>query len=117
MDKSKIRNEISVISESHGVYVFDFINLLVKDLFESENKEYSFIKSESWHNLNLEAYDLWAVSDNGDYFWWNGSQTVVMNPRSSKFISLPSTPRSLIKAISKGYDCCMLPEGLGNQNA
>lgn len=107
MDLMKLQNELGFIIEEYGAYPYEFFNILQNsenkylDL-ETQNELWSDLKSEEWHDLNLRQYLLWAISDNGDLLWWNGKQTVAMNPRSMEFMSLPVHPQQFIKLIGMG---------------
>jgi hypothetical protein len=60
---------------------------------------------------------LWSISDNGDLLWWNGSQTVAVNPRSSEFMSLSVSPKQFRKLVGMGKVTGMFPESLWAKNA
>ena len=122
MDISVITKELDSLIEDQGVYPYKFFNILREcensnlDI-EAQNKVWEDLKQESWHSLNLKSYMLWSISDNGDLLWWNGSQTVAMNPRSSEFMSLSVSPKQFIKLVGMGKVTGIFPESLWAKNA
>ncbi|WP_154662548.1 hypothetical protein [Solimonas flava] len=80
--------------------------------FEKQNERWAFVKSESWHSLNMAAYSLWAISDNGDLLWWNGEQTVAMRPRDYEFISRAVAPSQFIRLLVSGVEHSFFPKDL-----
>lgn len=42
---------------------------------------------------------LWSISDNGDLLWWNGEQTIAMNPRDGTYLSEPVSQRGFIRLV------------------
>jgi hypothetical protein len=68
----------------------------------AQNQRWDFIRSETWHSLDLSTYLVWAISDNGDLLWWNGDRTIAMDPRSTTFISEPVDPRQFIRLAGMG---------------
>ena len=80
--------------------------------FRNKNIEWAFVKSESWHNLDLADYQLWAISDNGDLLWWNGEQTVAMRPRDQEFISTPARPSQFVRLLASGRAYSYFPKEL-----
>ena len=122
MDASVLSEELTSLIEEFGAYPYQFFNILtvsenVNLDLEIQNRQWSDLKHESWHSLNLTDYDLWSISDNGDLLWWNGKQTVAMNPRDSEFMSLPFGPKQFIKLIGKGKVTGIFPNDLWGENA
>ncbi|MES9970207.1 MAG: hypothetical protein ABW092_09250 [Candidatus Thiodiazotropha sp.] len=122
MNKEQTQRELSKLIDEYGNYPYNFFNILQNSNnpnidFETQNKEWQLVKDEEWHNLDLYNYLLWAISDNGDLLWWNGKQTVAMNPRASEFMSLPVGPKQFIRLIGMGKVTGIFPEGLWNKNA
>ena len=121
MNKEEIAKELKELVDEFGVYPYDFFNILQDATnpnldFATQNKEWEFIKEENWHDLKLDAYVLWAVSDNGDLLWWNGEQTVAMAPRASEFMSMPVRPRQFIKLVGTGKVTGIFPPDLWDEN-
>jgi len=121
MNTDKITKELSELTEEYGSYPYNFFNILQRSSnpnldFEAQNKEWEFIKKEEWHNLDLNNYSLWSISDNGDLLWWNGVQTIAMNPRAGEFMSMPVRPKQFIKLIGMGKVTGIFPSDLWDEN-
>ena len=117
MEKEKIKKEIQLLVTKFGTYPYDFFNILTDSKnpfldYDTQNNEWAFIRGESWHDINLEAYQLWATSDNGDLLWWNGTQTILMNPRDQEFISMPIRPAQFIELVKLGKVGKLLPDDI-----
>ena len=122
MNTKEITNELSALTEEYGTYPYNFFNILQSSKnpnldFETQNREWEFVKNEEWHNIDLSKYLLWAVSDNGDLLWWNGAQTIAMNPRASEFMSMPVAPKQFIQLIGMGKVTGIFPNDLWDENA
>ena len=122
MKKEEIAKELESLTEEYGGYPYQFFTILCSSEnpnvdFETQNQEWEFIKNEKWHSLNLGGYLLWSVSDNGDLLWWNGEQTIAMNPRASEFMSLPVRPKQFIRLIGMGKVTGIFPSDLWRKNA
>ena len=122
MDLVEIQSELTSIIEEYGAYPYEFFNILhnsenVNLDLEKQNELWGDFKIEDWHDLNLEKYLLWSISDNGDLLWWNGEQVVAANPRAFEFISLPVPPKQFIKLIGLGKVTGIFPNELWQQNA
>ena len=108
--EAKVKTEISKIIEVFGDYPFCFFGLLKGELYGLKNAEFDFIKSENWHNVNLDSYALWAISDNGDLLYWNGEQTLIMSPRNQEFHSLRVWPEQLMRLVQTKKTWGIFPE-------
>jgi len=122
MNKEEVTKELSAISAEFGYYPYGFFNILHNSDnpnldFDEQNKGWEFVKNEDWHNLDLSNYLLWSISDNGDLLWWNGSQTVALNPRGSEFISVPVNPKQFIRLVGMGKIGNIFPSQLWEENA
>ncbi len=117
MDHSKLFVELDSLIEDCGVYPYRFFNILHRsenpnlDLIK-QNEIWQDVKTEEWHDLKLEAYSLWAISDNGDLLWWNEEQTIAMNPRAQEYMALPVNPRQFIRLIGLGKVTGIFPSAL-----
>jgi len=117
MDHSKLSIEIDSLIEDFGVYPYSFFNILHPsenpnlDLI-NQNEIWQDVKIEDWHDLRLEAYSLWAITDNGDLLWWNEKQTIAMNPRAQEYMALPVNPRQFIRLIGLGKVTDIFPPAL-----
>lgn len=117
MDHSKLFVEIDSLIEDCGVYPYSFFNILRHsenpnlDLIK-QNEIWQDIKTEEWHDLRLEAYSLWAITDNGDLCWWNEKQTIAMNPRAQEYMALPVNPRQFIRLLGLGKVTGIFPSAL-----
>lgn len=107
MDAETLQRELGTLIAEFGGRPYDFFTIL--SLTEedplnlrTENQRWEFVKAETWHSLDLSGYVLWSVSDNGDLLWWNGEQTIAMDPRSSSFISEPVGPTQFIRLAGMG---------------
>jgi len=122
MDIPVLNEELRALLEEYGPYPYEFFNILTTTendnlCLESQNAQWSELKRESWHSLNLESYNLWAISDNGDLLWWNGEQTIAMNPRDQEFMSLHVNPKQFIRLIGMGKVTGIFPNDLWSENA
>lgn len=122
MDLVKLQSQLALLIEEYGVYPYEFFNILhnsenVNLDLEAQNELWNDLKSEEWHDLNLEQYLLWAISDNGDVLWWNGVQTIALNPRDQEFMSLPVSPIQFIRLIKLGKVIGIFPSDLWEDNA
>lgn len=121
MDLAKLQNELNSIIEEYGTYPYEFFNILHNsenanlDL-QTQNELWSDLKQQEWHDLNLTRYVLWAISDNGDVLWWNGVQTVAINPRAQEFMSLAVSPQQFIKLVKLGKVTGIFPKELWESN-
>ena len=122
MNCTDIKPFLAEVIEEFGENPYGFFNILrdsdnpVIDIFKA-NESLESLKSEEWHSLKMKEYTLWAISDNGDCLWWNGEQTVAMNPRSFEFMSLPVQPKQFIRLIGMGKVTGIFPEQLWCKNA
>lgn len=117
MDSEAIKLEISKAEEAHGINPLGFFWLLTDSQnpnlnFQVQNERGNDLKKENWHNLDLSNYWLYAISDNGDFLWYNGHQTVAMNPRSQMFVSISSPPAQFIRLVRLGKATNLFPEDL-----
>lgn len=117
MDHSKLSIEINSLIEDFGIYPYKFFNIL--HLSENQNLDlikqneiWQDVKIENWHDLKLDAYSLWAITDNGDLLWWNEKQTIAMNPRTQEYMALPVNPRQFIRLIGLGKVTGIFPPAL-----
>lgn len=117
MDPVTMEAELKRVIAEHGERPFGFFSILQAsgnpnlDL-QAQNKGWEFIKLETWHSLDLTTYILWAISDNGDLLWWNGEQTIAMNPRDATYISEPVSPSLFIRLARLGKVGRPFPTGL-----
>lgn len=121
MKKEELTKELKELVDEFGTYPYDFFNILQNSDnpnldIDIQNKQWEFVKGETWHSLNLSGYLLWAVSDNGDLLWWNGAQTIAMNHRASEFMSIPVRPRQFIRLIGMGKVTGIFPSSLWDEN-
>lgn len=122
MEKQKVIEAVKEIEKEFGKSPFDFFNLLLDDDceifdYDLENKRWSHVKKDDWHDLNMEKYILWATTDNADLIWWNGERIIAMNPRSFQFMSLNIRPLNFIKEIPRGTITGIFPHDLWEKNA
>jgi hypothetical protein len=107
MDVDGLQSELQELVSEFGRRPYAFFTILGSsdesglDLYK-QNERWAFVKSETWHSLDLSAYVLWSVSDNGDLLWWDGSQTIAMDHRASMFVSEPVAPRQFIRLAGMG---------------
>ncbi|MGL6213592.1 hypothetical protein [Billgrantia desiderata] len=107
MDVASVRAELERVVAEYGEQPYQFFWILTKsdnpnlDL-QSQNAGWGFVKEETWHSLDLAEYVLWSVSDNGDLLWWNGEQTIAMNPRDSQYVSEPVGPLQFLRLVGLG---------------
>ncbi|CAG0949683.1 hypothetical protein MTYP_00118 [Methylophilaceae bacterium] len=122
MELVKLEIEIQQLINEFGVRPYDFFTILSNsenpniDIIQ-QNAQWADVKAEAWHSLNLSSYYVWAISDNGDLLWWNGSQTIAMNPRDSLFVSEPVNPRQFIRLVRMGKIGQIFPKSLEVNNA
>lgn len=112
-----IKDEIRKVIQEFGVNPMEFFWILHDSNnnhinFEKQNEAWAFIKSETWHSLNLTNYYLWAISDNGDLLWWNGKQVIAMAPKDSEFMSIPVRPLQFISLLKSGHSFSLFPDDL-----
>lgn len=122
MDLVEIQGELASIIEEHGIYPYKFFNILhssenVNLDLAKQNELWSYLKKEAWHDLKLERYLLWSISDSGDLLWCNGEQVVAINPRAFEFMSLPVAPKQFIKLVGLGKVTGIFPNELWQKNA
>lgn len=79
----------------------------------TQNEQWAFVKAERWHDLNLEGYAIWAISDNGDLLWWNGARVIVMSPRTRDFFSIRASPSQLLRRLQTQGRPEFFPSDLG----
>ena len=107
MDTASLTRELQALVAEHKGRPYGFFTILGdsenpdEDL-SAQNEAWSYIKKETWHSLDLANYFLWGISDNGDLLWWNGEQTIAMNPRDSVLVSEPVAPRQFIRLVGMG---------------
>ncbi len=107
MDIQTLHLELQGLVAEFGERPFDFFTILGQSNesnlnLRAQNEQWGFVKSETWHSLDLSNYLLWSISDNGDLLWWNGDQTIAMDHRSSTFVSEPVAPRQFIRLAGMG---------------
>jgi hypothetical protein len=107
MDIDALQRELEAVVAEFGQRPYNFFTILAASgggpvSLRTQNQRWEFIKSETWHSLNLVDYILWSVSDNGDLLWWNGDRIIAMDPRSSTFISEPVRPLQFIRLAGMG---------------
>ena len=122
MDKRQVLAVISEIEKEFGKFPHDFFRLLsdseIKHYdYDSENQTWSFIKEETWHNIDMTKYVLWATTDNGDLMWWNGERVIAMSPRDFEFMSIKMRPINFIREITSGTITGIFPHDLLFENA
>ena len=120
MNKEEIKKELEELTGEFGNYPYGFFNILNSSNnpnidFDTQNKGWESIKTEKWHSIDLSHYLLWAISDNGDLLWWNGEQTIAMNPRACEFMSLPVRPKQFMRLIGMGKVTGIFPPDLWEQ--
>jgi len=121
MELEKIHNEIDSVVAEFGKRPYDFFTILTNsndptlDL-QNQNSQLEFVKAETWHSLDLSSYVLWAISDNGDLLWWNGSQTIAMAHRDSTFVSEPVRPKQFIRLVGMGKVGRIFPDSIGGKD-
>jgi hypothetical protein len=121
MELREIHIEIDSVLAEFGERPYDFFTILTDsedpniDL-QNQNSKREFVKAETWHSLDLSAYVLWAISDNGDLLWWNGSQTIAMAHRDSTFVSEPVGPKQFIRLIGMGKVGQIFPDLIVGRN-
>ncbi len=120
MDMITIEKELGELVIEYGERPYDFFSILVPSAIpnmdiQTQNERWEFVKSESWHGLDLSGYLLWAISDNGDLLWWNGSQTIAMDHRSSRFVSEPTRPRQFMRLVGMGKIGRIFPKSIENE--
>jgi hypothetical protein len=117
MNPSRLSAELDFLIRECGVYPYKFFNVL----HHSENPNLDLtkqseiwqdIKDEEWHDLKLENYSLWAITDNGDLLWWNEKQTIAMNPRAQEYMAFPVNPKQFIRLIGLGKVTGIFPSAL-----
>ncbi|NYZ70400.1 hypothetical protein H0A36_30780 [Endozoicomonas sp. SM1973] len=120
MEKINVLNENLRIKEEFGIFPHDFFRILLENDthfdFDRENADWDYIKDETWHDLNMKDYVLWATTDNCDLLWWNGNRVIAMSPRSYQFMSLQISPLKFIKEIPRGTITGIFPNDLWNNN-
>jgi len=117
MGLTKLELEIQQVMSEFGERPCDFFTILSNSEnanlnIVQQNARWADVKADTWHSLNLSNYSIWAISDNGDLLWWNGSQTIAMNPRDSMFISEPVSPRQFIRLVLMGKIGQIFPKSL-----
>jgi hypothetical protein len=117
MNKNEAERKLAAVLAEHGNHPCNFFNILhasenINMDFDTQNKEWEFVKNESWHNLDLARYYLWSITDNGDLLWWNGSQTIAMNPRRGEYHSIPVNPGQFLYLVKSGERFGLFPDGL-----
>ena len=117
MNKERITEAIDIAISEFGANPFEFFWILTKSEnpnldFEEQNKGWSFVKSEDWHSLNLEKFYLWAISDNGDLLWWDGQETILMNPRDNAYLSEPASPKQFLNLVKLNKVGKIIPDDL-----
>lgn len=117
MKKEIIEKELKELVEEFGDYPYEFFTILLKSDnpnidFDSQNKNWEFVKDETWHSIDLSSYILWSISDNGDLLWWNGQQTILMDHRGSEFLSTPVNPHQFIRLVGLKKFVGILPDDL-----
>lgn len=101
---SEVKAELEAVLQDFGARPYGFFSILDDSdnpnlNLRKQNTDWDFIKSECWHSLDLSSYMLWSISDNGDLLWWNGEQTIAMNPRDGTYLSEPVSPRVFIRLV------------------
>lgn len=104
METPKVKAELEAVCQDFGARPYGFFSILDDSdnpnlNLRKQNIGWDFIKSERWHSLDLSSYILWSISDNGDLLWWNGEQTIAMNPRDGTYLSEPVSPRGFIRLV------------------
>ena len=117
IEKRKVLSQIEKIVEVYGDRPLDYFCMLVDGdhkvlSFDLQNSLSEELKLEAWHSLNLENYWMWALSDNGEYLFWDGQQVVILNSRSFKFLSVHMPPFNLIRNLIAGIRIDIFPEDL-----
>ena len=117
MDFATLNAELRELVAEFGNRPYNFFTILGQpgepDLdLRIHNERWEFIKSETWHCLDLSQYLLWSGSDNGDLLWWNGEQTIAMDHRSATFISEPVGPRQFIRLVGLDKVGRIFPDSL-----
>ena len=112
-----VRRETEKAAARHGRNPLGFIWLLDSAdnsslNFEAQNEKWKSVRAESWHSVDLDQYRLWAISDNGDLFWWNGEQTLVMAPRDREFFSVGVAPDQFLSLRKSGRFSSFFPDDL-----
>ena len=107
MNFQGLQSELEGVISEFGARPYGFFTILGSsdeprlDLHK-QNEIWAFVKAETWHSLDLSAYVLWSISDNGDLLWWNGDQTIAMDHRASTFVSEPVAPRQFMRLAGTG---------------
>jgi hypothetical protein len=119
MNEMDIKQEINGIIKEFGGNPFGFFWILHDSPNENvdfaiQNKKWAIIKSDTWHSLDLNEYQLWAISDNGDLLWWNGNQVIAMAPRDMEFLSAHIRPSQFIRLLQVGKRFALFPDDLLN---
>jgi hypothetical protein len=117
MNMMDVKHEIEALIAEFGGNPFGFLWVLRDSEnenldFAKQNERWAFIKTESWHSLDLADYQLWAVSDNGDLIWWNGDRVIAMAPRDREFVSTPVRPSQFLRLLKSGKNFTIFPEDL-----
>ena len=122
MDIHALNTELQELVAEFGSRPYGFFTILGLtdeprlDL-RAQNSQWGFIKEEKWHSLDLSNYFLWCISDNGDLLWWNGEQTIAMDPRGSAFVSEPVQPRQFIRLVGMGNVGQIFPRSISANEA
>ena len=119
MTMSDMHVEIEKVIDEFSDNPLDFFWILTDSdndniNFYKQNDKVKNIRNDDWHSLNLDGYDLWAISDNGDYLWWNGRQTIGMNPRSMNLVSQCISPVQFLRLAQMGNFSSIFPSDLGS---
>ena len=122
IEKSEVIEELEKLTADYGSNPLEYFHILVdkphKVLnFDLQNKLCSDLKSESWHGLNLNAYWMWALTDNGEYLFWDGQQMILMEPKDFSFTSLHTSPFRFMRNLMSGRNIEVLPAGLVSSSA
>ena len=118
MNYPQIKIALEELIKNWSVYPFEFFNILHDPsnhdfTIENENENWDFVKSEEWHNLNLDGFILWATSDNGHLLYWNGQQILMLMPRDFEFHSLASSNlNTFLNCIKTGNNFGLFPDNL-----
>ena len=112
-----IEHELEQLVAKYGINPLGFFWVLHDSTndnldFRKQNERWAFVKAESWHSLDLIAYVLWAISDNGHLLWWNQRQLIVMLPRDKKFCSISIAPPQFLCQLISGRRFEFFPDDL-----